>query len=52
MDYEISIQVSDGSKERISRRWGTHSGSICELSARCGSRGTLSIAIEKGGSTT
>jgi len=46
MGHGISIEVSRGSKERVSRRWGIHSRSVYELSSRCGSRGLLPMTIE------
>ena len=39
MDRGIPVEVSDGSKERTSRCWGTPSGSICEPLARYGNKG-------------
>ena len=48
MDRGISLQVSDGSKERVSRGWRTHSKSICRLPARYSNEGFLTITIGMG----
>jgi hypothetical protein len=52
LDYGIPIEVSDDSKERISRRRRTHPGSVCKLPARCGNKGYIDNYDRNGRLTT